>query len=488
MRRRLRAVMAGLMVVAAGSATTAAFADGSGPVATSPGTPQTQTVSGVAVNGVALSVTAPAQLPLDLPGQQLPEREVDITVKDVGGQGYTGTVSTTLTADGAGATSATLRVDHYDLPSSSWQPQTVPVGQASVGVTDDVTVPANGTQVVKVRLSPGTAALDDVKVNVAANGATAVATMPVAGLSFQASGLTGSARAGASTVLTGKLTNSTDVDLTGIPVKLLLCSSGSAGCVAHASEVKVEVQTGGSWHTVSVSDATATTPMSATVLPALALPAASTAQFSVRVTIAAGAFGMSGSSGTPGSPGSPGSSGGSTTPGTPGSSATTGQPSGPPTSAAPPAQPLTVPLVLAPVGLTLTGQPNVSGTLTVQPPPQPTPTTPSSTPSTPATSATPTPTPSDPPTTADTPTDTPTATPTPGPLVTTEVASTPGATSSGNPTLLVAVGLLAVCLALVLWWGLMKRRERLARADGGAGDVPLAHDEVEPHGDGDGEQ
>ncbi len=457
------------MVVVAGSATTAAFADGSGPVATSPGTPQTQTVTGVAVNGVELSMTAPAQLPLDLPGQQLPEREVDVTVKDVGGQGYTGTVTTTLSADGAGASAATLRVDHYDLPSSAWQTQTVPTGQSSFGVTDNVTVPANGTQVVKVRLSPGTAALDDVKVNVAANGATAVATMPVAGPSFQASGLTGTARAGASTVLTAKLTNPTDVNLAGIPVKLLLCSSGSAGCVAHASDVKVEVQTGGPWHTVTVSDATSTTPMAATVLPGLALPAGGTAQFSVRVTIGAGAFGAQGSSGSSG---------------TPGSSATTGQPSGPPTSVAPPAQPMTVPLVLAPVGLTLTGQPNVSGALTVQPPPQPTPTTPSSTPSTSATSATPTPTPSTTPTSVDTPTDTPTATPTPGPLVTTEVASTPGATSSSSPTVLVAAGLLAVCLALVLWWVLMKRRERIARADGGAGDVPLGHDEAEQHGDG----
>ena len=451
------------MVVVAGSATTAAFADGSGPVATAPGTPQTQTVTGVAVNGVELSMTAPAQLPLDLPGQQLPEREVDVTVKDVGGQGYTGTVTTSLTADGAGASAATLRVDHYDLPSSAWQTQTVPAGQSSFGVTDNVTVPANGTQVVKVRLSPGTAVLDDVKVNVAANGASAVATMPVAGPSFQASGLTGSARAGASTVLTGKLSNPTDVDLAGIPVKLLLCSSGAAGCVAHAGDVKVEVQTGGSWHPVMVSDATSTTPMAATVLPGLALPAGSTAQFSVRVTIAAGAFG---------------------TPGTPGSSGTSGQPSGPPTSVAPPAQPMTVPLVLAPVGLTLTGQPNVSGALTVQPPPQPTPTTPSSTPSTSATSATPTPTPSATPTTADTPTEAPTVTPTPGPLITTEVASTPGATSSGNPTVLVAAGLLAVCLALVLWWVLMKRRERIARADGGAGEVPLGHDEAEHHGDG----
>ena len=462
------------MVVAAGSATTAAFADGSGPVATSPGTPQTQTVSGVAVNGVELSMTAPAQLPLDLPGRQLPEREIDVTVKDVGGQGYTGAVNTTLTADGAGASAATLRVDHYDLASSAWQPQSVPAGQASFAVTDNVTVPANGTQVVKVRLSPGTAALDDVKVNVSANGASAVATMPVEAPSFQASGLTGSARAGASTVLTGKLTNPTDVDLAGIPVKLLLCPSGSAGCVAHAADVKVEVQTGASWHQVTVSDATATSPMAATVLPSLALPAGSTAQFSVRVTIAAGAFGIP------------------APPTTPATSATSGQPPAPPTSTAPPAQPLTVPLVLAPVGLTLTGPPTVSGALTVQPPPPPTPTTPSSTPSTAATSATPTPTPSATPTTTAAPTDTPTAAPTSGAPVTTEAASTPGATSSGSPTGLVAAGLLAVCLALILWWVLMKRRERTARADGGIGEVPLGHDEAEPHADGaqygDGEQ
>ena len=479
MGRGLRAGVAGLMVVAgavaAGSGATAAFADGAGPVASAPSAPQTQTVSGVAVNGVQLSVTAPAQLPLDLPGRQLPEREVDVTVKDAGGQGYTGTVTTTLTADGAGAAAASLRADHYDLPSGTWQPQTVPAGQASFAVTDSVTVPAGGTQVVKVRLSPGAAAIDDVKVNVAANGATAVATMPVAGPTFQASGLTAAARAGASTVLTGKLTNPTDVDLSGIPVKLVLCSSGPVGCLTHAADVKVEVQNGTSWHQVAVSDATPTSPMAATVLPSLSLPAASTAQFSVRVTIGAGAFA---------GPGSPTSSATTATasgaPGTPGS---------PNTPAAPAAQPMTVPLLLAPVGLTLTGRPTVTGTLTVQPPPQPTPTTSSSTPSASTPSTTPTPTPSATPSETATPTDAPTATPTPGTLVTTEVASTPGAASSSSPTILVAAGLLAVCLALVLWWALMKRRERVARADGGSGDgygdgsVPLGHDEAGPHGD-----
>lgn len=452
MRRRLRAVVAGLLVVGAFTvAGTAAAADGAGPVATPPSTPQTQTLSGVAANGVQLAVTAPAQLPLDLPGRQLPEREVDVTVKDVGGQGYSGQVSMTLAPEGSGASAASLRVEHLDQVSGAWK--SVPSGDSSFTVADSVTVPANGTQVLKLRLSPGTSAVSDVKLNVAANGATAVATMPVTGLSFQVSGLSGSGRAGSPMLLTGTLSNPTDVSLQDIPVKLLLCSAGSAGCVAHASDVKVEVQDGsGAWHTVAVSGATASSPMSATVVPQLTLPAGGSAQISVRVTIGAGAFG------TAGQP----------------SGQTSGQTSTPVS-----AQPMSVAVALSPVGLSYDGQPTMSGTLTVQPPPQPASSTPATPSSTPSTSTTADPTSTDSSTATGDPTATPTGAQTPGAAPSAEGASTPGASlSSSSPTVLVAAGLLAVCLALVLWWVLMKRRERMAR-------VAVAHagDDEDPHDD-----
>jgi hypothetical protein len=448
--------VAGLLVVGACTiAGTAAAADGAGPVATPPSTPQTQTVSGVAANGVQLAVTAPAQLPLDPSSQPLPEREVDVTVKDVGGQGYSGQVSMTLAPEGGGASAASLRVDHFDLASGAWK--SVPSGDSSFTVADSVTVPASGTQVLKLRLSPGTSAVSDVKLNVAANGATAVATMPVTGLSFQVSGLSGSGRAGSPMLLTGTLSNPTDVGLQNVPVKLLLCSggaggsdgsAGSTGCLAHASDVKVEVQgSSGAWHPVTVSGATASSPMSATVVPQLTLPAGGSAQFSVRVTVGAGAFG------------------------------TPGQPSGQPSTPAA-AQPMSVAVALSPVGLSFDGQPTMSGTLTVQPPlPQAssTPATPSST----GTSATADPTPTDSSTAADDPTATPTGTLTSGAAPSTEGASMPAASaSSSNPTILVAAGLLAVCLALVLWWVLMKRRERMARvAVAHAGDDEDLHDD-----------
>lgn len=445
--------MAGLLVVGACTVAGTAAADGSGPVATPPSTPQTQTVSGVAANGVQLSVTAPAQLPLDLPGQPLPEREVDVTVKDVGGQGYAGQVTMTLAPEGSGASAAPLRVEHFDLASGAWK--SVPSGDSSFTVADSVTVPASGTQVLKVRLSPGTSALSDVRLNVAANGATAVATMPVTGLSFQVSGLTGSGRAGTPMLLTGTLSNPTDVGLQDIPVKLLLCSgssagsAGSAGCVAHVSDMKVEVQnSSGAWHTVPVSGATASSPMSATVVPQLTLPAGGSAQISVRVTVGAGAFG------------------------------TPGQPSGQPSTPAS-AQPMSVAVALSPVGLSFDGQPTMSGTLTVQPPaqqPSSTPATPSSTPST---SATTDPAATDSSTATDDPTATPTGAVTPGAAPSTEGASTPSASaSSSSPTILVAAGLLAVCLALLLWWTLMKRRERMARvAVAHGGDDEDLHDD-----------
>lgn len=453
------------MVVVAGAAAGTATADGTGPVASPPSAPRTQTVSGVAANGVQLSVTAPSQLPLDLPGQQLPEREADVTVKDVGGQGYTGSVTLTLTPEGSGASAGSLRLDHYDSGSGTWQSEDVASGQSSFTVTDDVTVPASGSQVLKVRLSPGTTVVDDVKLSAAANGASAVATMPVTGPAFQAAGLTAAARAGSPAVLSGKLTNPTDVDLQHVSVKLLLCSAGSSGCVAHASDVKVEVQSagGGAWHAVPVADGSGAGPLSATVVPDADVPAGGALNLSVRVTVAAGAFGRP-TGQTPSQT----------------SSQTPGQ-------TQPAAQPMAVPLALSPVGLTLAGQPTVSGTLTVQPPPQQPPSsTPSSTPSATATSSTPTPTASATPTATDsdsaTATEAPTGSPTPGSVTSDVAASTPTSSSAGaNPTILVAAGLLAVCLALVLWWVLMKRRERLAQGPEGLHDFHDAHDPHDPH-------
>ncbi|WP_194926905.1 hypothetical protein [Catenulispora pinisilvae] len=460
--------MTGLAVIGAGAIGAGALAGtavaaGAGPAATPPSAPQQQTVSGVAANGVQLSMSVPAQLPLDLPGQQLPEREVDVTVKDVGGQGYSGDVNVNLTSEGSGVSTVSLRLDHYNLASGAWETETIPAGQGSFGVTDSVTIPAGGSQVLKLRLSPGTTAVDDVKVTASADGASVVAAIPVTGPAFQASGMTASARVGTATVFTGKLTNPTDVGLQHVPVVLMLCPNGPTGCVAHASDVKVEVQaSGGAWHGVSVVDAAGSVPMHATVLPDLAVAAGGTAQFSVRVTVGAGAFGAvgSGSGSTSGSAAGPGS--GSTSGSGSGLASTPGLPSSPT-----PVQPLAVPVMLGPAGLTLVGQSSVAGTVTVQSPPQqPTPSAPS-TPSVPSSSsATPGPTTSSTDGSGATPSASDTPTPTPAPASSNDAAGTPGAgSSSSSPTILVAAGLLAVCLALLLWWTLMKRRERMARED-----------------------
>lgn len=83
--------------------------------------------------------------------------------------------------------------------------------------------------------------------------------------------------------------------------------------------------------------------------------------------------------------------------------------------------------------------------------------------STPSTSATADPTPTESATATGDPSAASTGAATPGAALSNEGASTPTASAlSGNPTILVAAGLLAVCLALVLWWVLMKRRERMA--------------------------
>ena len=433
MTRRFRALAVGLTaagvlacgVLGSGPAS-AADDDGTGPVATSPAVPAAQSVSGVAANGVQLAMTAPKQLPMDLPGRQLPGREVDVTVKDVSGQGYTGSADTTLTSEGAGVTRPTLRIERYDPDSRSWKPVPVPPGAgASRTVSTPVTVPAGGSQDVRLRLSPGTTAVDDVKIAAAANGATVVATVPVTESTFAAGGLTATVRAGTPELITGRLVNPTDVDYRHVPVRLFLkaCPPSPGTCFG-AADIKLEVQAGGVWRTVAAADDSAVAGgVSGTVFPDVTLKHGDTVQLMARVTLNSGTATVN-----------------------------------------------PVPIGFGPIGLTFAGQQTTGGTLTVQPvAPTPSP-TPVSSPSGPS-SSTPSETPSDSASSAaDTPTvtgsaTTPTATPSTAPTLAAAAASTPGPGSSSNSaTILVALGLLAVCLALVLWWALMKRREQHQRA------------------------
>ncbi|GAA1989377.1 hypothetical protein GCM10009838_60380 [Catenulispora subtropica] len=434
---------AGLAVAGAMTAEAAAAADdGSGPVATPPATPAVQTVSGVAANGVQLTLTLPRQLPVDLPGRQLAGREIDVTAKDTAGQGYTGAVDTTLTAEGGGVTRMPLRVERYDADTADWRP--VPVGPAvgtSLNVSVQVAVPAGGSQQVRLRVSPGTTVLDDVKVAAAANGATAVGTAPVTEPTFRADGLTAAVQAGTPLVVTGRLANPTDVDYAHVPVKLYLKACPQTGKCFGAADIKLEAQVGGSWQTVPVdADPSVTGGVSGTVFPDLALPAGGSVQLTARMTLNSG------------------------------------------TAAVNP-----VPLGFGPIGLTIADRQSTGGTLTVQPVAAPTPTatsttSPSATPSDSASS------PSDPASSATgTPTATPSATPATATAATPDTAldgapvaaGTPSAsTGSASATILVAAGLFAVCLALVLWFVLMKRRERLAAAAAGHGADHDADDEV----------
>ncbi|MBW8805202.1 MAG: hypothetical protein JF587_15355 [Catenulisporales bacterium] len=433
MTRRLRALATGLTaagvmacaLLGAGIASAAAADDGTGPVATPPAVPATQSVSGVAANGVQLLITAPKQLPLDLPGRQLPGRELDVTVKDVARQGFTGSVDITLTAEGAGVTRLGLRIERYDQDSGSWKPVPVPPGAgASSTVSTPLTVLAGGLEDVRLRLSPGTTAVDDVKVAAAANGATAVATVPVTEPRFAAGGLTATVRAGTAEVITGRLTNPTDVDYRHVPVRLYLkACSPSLGTCFGAADVKLEVSVGGVWRTVAAADDPAAAGgVAGTVFPDVTLKHGDAVELTARVTLNSGTATVN-----------------------------------------------PVPIGFGPIGLSFAGQQTTGGTLTVQPvmPPSPTPT---SSPSG-STSSSPSATPSDSASSAtDTPTvtgssTTPTATPSTAPTLAAALASTPSSGGSSNSaTILVALGLLAVCLALVLWWALMKRREQHQRA------------------------
>ncbi|NUP49320.1 MAG: hypothetical protein HOW97_18730 [Catenulispora sp.] len=443
--------MGALAVAGAGPA---AADDSSGPVATAPSAPATQTVNGVAANGVRLTLTLPQQFPVDLPGQELAPREVDVTVKDTTGQGYTGEADTTFTAVGSGVDRMPLRIDRYDPDSGGWRPVTVsPDAGASLKVTTGVAVPADGTQDVRLRVSPGTTLLDGVKVSAVANGATVVGSAPVTEPAFSSSGLTGSVKAGTPEVVTGRLTNPTDVDYAHVPVKLYLkACSGQTGLCVQPADVKLEAKVGGQWQQVpATADPSVVGGVSGTVFPDLSLAAGESVDLTARMTLNSGSATVS-----------------------------------------------PVPLGFGPMGLTIAGKDATGGTLTVQPAaPTPTPTpatssssTPTATPSTSdsssETAASPSGTPSATPATAATP-QTQTQTPATAPTGEAVAASTPGAPGSGSATILVAAGLLAVCLALLLVWALIKRRERTAaalRAGGPDLGHDLGHDGGHDHGHG----
>ncbi|NUR62425.1 MAG: hypothetical protein HOV87_27770 [Catenulispora sp.] len=443
-------------VLAAGVATAAA-ADTSGPTATPPTTPAVQTVTGVATNGVQLTLTLPKQLPVDLPAQTLAGREVDVTVKDIAGQGYTGEADTTFTAQGGSVTRTPLRIERYDPDSGAWRPVAVSPGAgAALTVPVPVTVPADGTQQVRLRVSPGTTLLDSVKVSASANGATVVGSAPVTSPAFSSTGLTAAVKAGTPQVVTGRLTNPTDVDYLHVPVKLYLkaCSTQTGFCLQPA-DVKLEAQFAGQWQQVPVAaDPAVAGGVTGTLFPDVSLSAGDSVQLTARMTLNSGSTAVS-----------------------------------------------PVPVGFGPMGLTIADREATGGTLTVQPAVSPTPTTPAtSTVSSSSSASTSSSSPSATPSTSDSASDsasvstsdgasatgtasatTPPATAPSGPTASPVAAGTPSASGSGSDTILVAVGLFAVCLALVLVWALIKRRERAAaavRAFAGPDGVDGEHDDI----------
>ena len=454
---------AAVTVVGAVTATAASAADTSGPVATPPPVPAVQTVTGVAANGIQLILTLPKQLPVDLPAQPLPGREVDVTVKDTAGQGYTGEADTTFTAQGSAVTRTPLRIERYDADSGGWRSVAVsPDAGAALTVPVPVTVPAGGSQQVRLRVSPGTALLDDVRISASANGATVVGSAPVTEPAFSSTGLTAAVKAGTPQVVTGRLTNATDVDYVHVPVKLYLkaCSAQTGFCLQPA-DVKLEAQFAGQWQQVQTAvDPSVPGGLTGTMFPDVSLAAGDSVQLAARMTLNSGSTAM-----------------------------------GP------------VPVGFGPMGLTIAGKEATGGTLTVQPAASPT-ATPSMSSATSATSATSTVS------SASSSSDSPSATPstsatdpasasvsssgsasatdtagaaTPSapaataPTASLVAAGTPSASGSGSDTILVAAGLFAVCLALVLVWALIKRRERAAAAARAFAGHDGAHEEHHEH-------
>ncbi|MFD0630494.1 hypothetical protein ACFQ9X_01350 [Catenulispora yoronensis] len=164
-------------------------------------------------------------------------------------------------------------------------------GGAALTVAASVTVPAGGSAQVRLRVSPGTAVLDDVKVSAATNGASVVGSVPVTVPTFQSTGLTASVQAGTPDMVTGQLTNPTDVAYKHVPVKLYLkaCPAPPGKCFG-AADVKLEARIGGAWQTVAVhADPSVTGGLSGTVFPDVSLAPGDSVQLAARMTLNSGA-------------------------------------------------------------------------------------------------------------------------------------------------------------------------------------------------------
>lgn len=266
MARRVLMVAVGTVLLAAASAGAAGAAQGSTapagpPVAVPPGSPATASVTGAPLNGVQLSMVAPKQLPMDLmtSASQPTPRELDVTVKDVGGGGYVGTASTVFTQESAAGTPGfTAFVQRFDSGSGSWKKLTMPSGtQAAFQDDVAVTVPAGGQLMERYRVDPGINKFDDLKIVTTANAATVTTVVPMTSPKFEVTGLPGSIRAGVPYAITGKLTNSTDTDYSGLDVEFGVgaCdpAAGGGGCFL-AKDSKLEIQSGGVWKPVQLQD------------------------------------------------------------------------------------------------------------------------------------------------------------------------------------------------------------------------------------------
>jgi len=201
----------------------------------------------------------PKQLPLDLgaPAAPLAPREVDVTVKDVGGGGYTGNAAVVFTEEGATPVAGfTPTIQFFDPTAGSWQ--TLRTGAAQGSFEDDVpvTVPASGQVVVRFRVGGGSTAFGDLKVLGSANGANVTGVVPATKVVMDVSGLPAGIHAGVPVPLTVKLTNGTDVDYSSVETDFVaaLCDTTTAGC-PKGKDLLLEVRSAGSaWRTVPMTD------------------------------------------------------------------------------------------------------------------------------------------------------------------------------------------------------------------------------------------
>jgi hypothetical protein len=389
------------------------------PVATSPAVPTTATVTGAPVNGVQVSATAPQQLPLSSgpPATPLAPREVDVTVKDVGGAGYTGTVSTVFSEEKAGGPAGlgAVGLERFDPVAGAWTKVAAPTGTQTTSQDEvPVTVAAGGQTVERYRADVGIAPFDDLKAVASVNGASVAAVVPVTEPTLEVAGLPAGVKAGIPVLITGKLTNITDVDYTGIDFHLNVagCDPTLQTCVK-AKDVRLEVQTAGVWKPVTVVDnqnSVTGYPLKGAVLPhgaVLSVP--------MRLTLAV---------------------------------------------SVPAVNPLT--LAAAPDYFAFSGRGDGTATLTPAPvPATATRTTPATTPSASQPSTTDSSQPSAAPSTSDSPTPTPPPSPSASPTdsAVPAAASTPAASgSSTNATVLLAIGLLVLCGGLVGGYFYLQRR------------------------------